>query len=179
MNDKKFTPSKKVDWEACERDFRTGKFTLRELEAKHNVSYAQIGRRAKKDGWVKDLRDVIKAATDAALLHESVTKAQRSVTEAIDVAVETNLRVIRGQHSRLDVMQDLFIAGAKVAKKLLSEDGDAKEAQAGVQAMATALGAGKMLTELERKVHKLDDSEPEANSDEGLYLKIIRAKQGQ
>ena len=84
----------KTDWEAIERDFRTGKFTLRELEAQHGVSYAQISRKATKYGWTKDLREVIKQATDAAVLRETVTKAQKDVTETVLVAAEVNKQVI-------------------------------------------------------------------------------------
>lgn len=89
------TPGKpKADWEAIERDFRTGKFTLRELEAHHGVSYAHISRKATKCGWTKDLREVIKQATDAAVLRETVTKAQKDVTETVLVAAEVNKQVI-------------------------------------------------------------------------------------
>ena len=89
------TPGKRrADWEAVERDFRTGKFTLRELEAQHGVSYAQISRKANEYGWTKDLREVIKQATDAAVLRETVTKAQKDVTETVLVAAEVNKQVI-------------------------------------------------------------------------------------
>ncbi len=85
---------RRADWEAIERDFRTGKFTLRELEAQHGVSYAHISRKATEHGWTKDLREVIKHATDAALLRETVTKAQKDVTETVLVAAEVNKQVI-------------------------------------------------------------------------------------
>ena len=84
----------RADWEAIERDFRTGKFTLRELEAQHGVSYAQISRKATEYGWTKDLREVIKQATDAAVLRETVTKAQKDATETVLVAAEVNKQVI-------------------------------------------------------------------------------------
>ena len=38
------------DWEAIERDYRTGLFSLRELEKKHGAGYADIARKAKKAG---------------------------------------------------------------------------------------------------------------------------------
>lgn len=91
----------RADWEAIERDFRTGKFTLRELEAQHGVSYAQISRKATKYGWTKDLREVIKQATDAAVLRETVTKAQKDVTETVLVAAEVNKQVILGHRKGL------------------------------------------------------------------------------
>lgn len=82
------------DWEAIERDYRTGKFTLRELEAKHGPSYAEISRRSKREGWTKDLRDIINQATSAAVLRETVTAAQKDVTETVLVAAELNKNVI-------------------------------------------------------------------------------------
>lgn len=97
----------KVDWEAVERDYRTGHFTLRELEAKHGVSYAQISRKSKEHAWTKDLREVIKQATDAALLRETVTEAQKDVTETVLVAAEVNKKVILAHRSGLQALTNV------------------------------------------------------------------------
>lgn len=91
----------RVDWEAVERDYRTGKFTLRQLEANHGISYAEISRKSKKEKWTKDLREVIKQATDAAVLRESVTEAQKSVTDTILVAAEIGSKVILSHRTGL------------------------------------------------------------------------------
>jgi len=91
----------RVDWDAVERDYRTGKFTLRELEAKHGVSFAQISRKSKEQAWEKDLRGEIKLATDAALLRDSVTNAQKNVTDVVLVAAEVNTQVILGHRKGL------------------------------------------------------------------------------
>lgn len=103
---------RRADWEAVERDFRTGKFTLRELEAQHGVSYAQISRKAKELGWSKDLREVIKQATDAALLRETVTKAQKDATDTVLVAAEVNKQVILAHRQGLQAL-------TQVKRKLL------------------------------------------------------------
>lgn len=101
---------KRNDWEAVERDFRTGKFTLRELEKKHGPSYAEISRRSKKEGWTKDLRDIIKQATNAAVLRETVTNAQQDVTETVLAAAETNKQVILGHRKDIAAAQQLCSA---------------------------------------------------------------------
>ncbi|GAB2531256.1 hypothetical protein [Simplicispira piscis] len=98
---------KRIDWEAVERDYRTGHFTLRELEAKHGVSFAQISRKAKELQWSKDLREVIKQATDAALLRETVTDAQKDATETVLVAAEINKQVILGHRAGLRSIADV------------------------------------------------------------------------
>lgn len=104
----------KTDWDAVERDYRTGKFTLRELEAKHGVSYAQISRRSTKQAWTKDLREAIKQATDAAVLRETVTEAQKDATETVLVAAELNKSVILGHRHDVQAVRN-------VASDLLSE----------------------------------------------------------
>lgn len=63
---------KRPDWEAIHRDYRTGQFTFRELEDKHGVGYASINRKAKADGWQKDLSKVVREATEAAVIREAV-----------------------------------------------------------------------------------------------------------
>lgn len=111
-----------MDWDAVERDFRTGKFTLRELEAKHGVSYAQISRKSKEQAWEKDLREEIKIATDVSLLREAVTHAQKNVTDVVLVAAEVNTQVILGHRKGLreiTAVRDLLLGQvAEAAAKL-------------------------------------------------------------
>jgi hypothetical protein len=89
---------KRVDWHAIERDYRTGKFTLRELEAKHDVDNAQIARNKKKHGWTQDLSTAVRQATSAILMAEIVSKevssAQQSVSNTVLAAAEMNAQVI-------------------------------------------------------------------------------------
>lgn len=105
----------RADWEAVHRDYRTGKWTLRELSAKHNVSDAEISRHSKKHGWTKDLREVIKQATDAAVLSELVTGSQNSVTETILIAAEVNKQVILTHRGDL---RDLRASAASLLHEL-------------------------------------------------------------
>lgn len=97
---------KKVDWPAVERDYRTGKFTLRELEAKHGVDNAQIARRKKAEGWTQDLSDAVRAATNAqlmsALVSTEVSNAQQNVSTTIMAAAEVNTQIILGHRKGLN-----------------------------------------------------------------------------
>jgi len=130
---------RRVDWDAVERDYRTGKFTLRELATKHGPSYAEISRKAKKYAWTKDLREVIKQATNAALLQETVTKAQKDVTETVAVAAEVNKQVILGHRT------------------------DAKDVRATAIDLLTELGSIKMLAEEQELLAEIlagEDAQP-------------------
>jgi hypothetical protein len=39
-----------IDWDAIERDFRLGQFTLRQLAKKYSVEASSISRKAEKEG---------------------------------------------------------------------------------------------------------------------------------
>lgn len=68
-----------IDWERVELDYRAGVSTLREIGANCGVSPAMIIKRAKKDGWDRDLEAKIKAkaeaAVNAAAVNAEVNKA--------------------------------------------------------------------------------------------------------
>lgn len=73
-----------VDWERIELDYRAGILTLREIADSHGLTHGAINKRAKRDGWTRDLNAKImaKAASlvSTAAVSEEVSKA-RLVTE--------------------------------------------------------------------------------------------------
>ena len=92
-------PSKPAprDWEAIERDYRSGQFTDREIGQKYSISHTAIQKRAKRDGWQKDLAGAVKAATNARLIEAEVAKVAsqevakrvaKQVANAIPATVE-------------------------------------------------------------------------------------------
>lgn len=109
-------PAKKrrrTDWEAVERDYRTGKFTLRELEAKHGADNGLISRQAKKYGWTQDLSKAIKAATNAKLVEQLVSKeissAQQKVSTTVLAAAEMNKDVILGHRKDIRMLREIAV----------------------------------------------------------------------
>lgn len=96
---------RKPDWQAIERDYRTGKFTFRELEAKHGPSNTTISRRAKRDGWAPDLTEAVRQATNAALigsmLQQGCSAAQQDASTAVLAAAELNRQVITGHRQNI------------------------------------------------------------------------------
>jgi len=113
------TPKKrKTDWEAVERDYRTGKFTLRELGEKHGANHSLIGRNARDRGWTQDLAVAITQATNAALVNELVStevhKSTQKVHTTVQAAAELNKNVILGHRTGLNKL-------TTIKAKLLSQ----------------------------------------------------------
>lgn len=98
-----------VDWEAIEGDFRAGVLSLREIAALHpGTNHVAITRRAKKEGWTRDLNAKIKARADELVTRAVVTPdvtEQRKATErqVIEANAERIARV-RGEH-RGDILR--------------------------------------------------------------------------
>lgn len=80
------TPKPRADWEAIERDYRTGKLSDQELADKHKnvVTRQAISKRAKTKGWTKDLTIVVRQATKAKVIADQVAeRVAKKVASAV------------------------------------------------------------------------------------------------
>jgi hypothetical protein len=53
------------DWDRIELDYRAGIKTLREIADEQGITHGAINKRAKRDGWVRDLSAKIRAKAPA------------------------------------------------------------------------------------------------------------------
>lgn len=67
-------PRQSTDWERIEHDYRAGLLSVREIASQHGVSHTAINKRAKKEGWDRDLKAKIKAKADALVSRREVSK---------------------------------------------------------------------------------------------------------
>lgn len=67
-------PRKLADWERIELDYRAGLLSVREVGAKHGISHTAISKRAKAEGWERDLNAKVKAKADALVAKREVSK---------------------------------------------------------------------------------------------------------
>lgn len=86
---------KAIDWEAVEMQYRAGIRSLKEIGAEFGVSDAGIIKRAKRDGWVRDLKAKIQAKAEAKVSAAAVSElvsAERKQTE--QTIVEVNAQAV-------------------------------------------------------------------------------------
>lgn len=111
--------SKQPDWEAIERAYRAGVLSVREIASSCSVSHTAIQKRAKANGWERDLKAKIKAKADSLVAKREVatqvaSKSVETEREIIEVNAEViaNIRMAhRGDISR----------GRRLTNKLLDE----------------------------------------------------------
>ena len=152
--------TKQPDWEAIERAYRAGVLSVREIAASCGVSHTAIQKRAKANGWERDLKAKIKAKADSLVAKREVatqvaSKSVETEREIIEVNAEViaNIRMAhRGDISRcrsltnklLDELESLTDEQGTI-KSLIKqfkegeyEDG---EAMADMLALASKIGA--------------------------------------
>lgn len=107
------------DWEAIERDYRAGLLSIREVAARHGCTHTAINKRAKADGWERDLQAKIKAKAEALVSKREVSSEVSSkAAETERQIVEANAEAIvsvRMKH-RGDIRRS-----RSLANKLLAE----------------------------------------------------------
>lgn len=93
---------KRIDWEAVEILYRAGLLSLREIAEEHGITHGAINKRAKRDGWTRNLEARIRAKADAAVSRAAVSEevsAQKLVTERVIVEANAELQYrIRIEH---------------------------------------------------------------------------------
>lgn len=91
------------DWEAIEAGYRAGVLSLRELGALHGVSHTAIGKKARTEGWERDLRAKIAAQAEALVIRQAVPASERKASERqiIEANAEA-IATVRGSH-RADI----------------------------------------------------------------------------
>ena len=157
--------SLRTDWQAVERDYRTGKFSNRELGAMHGCSHTQVSRRARLGGWERDLRGVIRQAASTAVIRAEVARRLEGEANAVPAAAETVLVaaeiakdvILRHRHDlqrtrdvSMRLLQELEAAAmqpehAETLARIMGGDDDAAVAEAR-KAIARALGIGSRIS---------------------------------
>jgi len=102
-----------VDWEAVERDYRTGVLSLAEIGRLHGVTKGRISQVSKRDGWVRDLAARIKIKAEAKLNEVAVNAAlndprrKASDEQTVEAVAALKVNVLLGQRGDVAVVRVL------------------------------------------------------------------------
>lgn len=99
-------PKPQIDWERIELDYRAGVKSLREIAEGSGTSHVNIAKRAKAQGWVRDLTKKIEAKANElvnrSLVNTPVNKASPAAEKATVEAVASTQASVRLAH-RADI----------------------------------------------------------------------------
>lgn len=95
---------RKIDWEQIELDYRAGVKTLRQIADEHSITHGAINKRAKRDGWERDLKARIQAKADdlvsRAAVSSEVSKERRAAETQVVEANANAIAEVRLAHRR-------------------------------------------------------------------------------
>lgn len=67
-------PTPHIDWEVVHLDYRANVLSIRQIAARHGITDGAIRKRAKRDGWVRDLSSEIREVAEG-MVRESEARA--------------------------------------------------------------------------------------------------------
>lgn len=167
-----------TDWEAIEREFRAGQLSVAEIGRQQGISHTAINKRAKREGWTRDLSEKVRAEVSARLVSEGVSA--EGVRETIQVAAERGVALVREHRSDIgqnraavtkliDELHETIEHRDEIEEDIEAEcagDKDGKRRARMLAAVALPSRAGvastlaqalKTLIPLERQAFNLDD----------------------
>lgn len=121
MSSAEHSPQDKAapSWEAIERDFRMGVRAVTAIAQEHGITEGAVRKRAKRDGWVRDLNAKVRAKADD-LVRKAEVRAQvredQRLTENRQIEVEANIQKEVRLAQRADIQR-----GRRLCLKLLTE----------------------------------------------------------
>jgi len=99
---------KQIDWERVEVEYRAGKLSLREIARQHGCTDTAVRKRAKAEGWERDLSAKIEEAVRAKLVRESVRASSQVPEEDIIEAVSTrSANIVLAERKDLEELRAL------------------------------------------------------------------------
>lgn len=184
-----------IDWLAVEADYRPGILSNRDIARKHGCTEGGVRKKAKKEGWVKDLSAKIESKADDIVRREAVRAEYADATEAdiidananrsaaIQIAQCKEVRGIKGIALRLfEELQDQtenVDEYVKLAEILASNNSEAMQRRFNkvadfsgrVDNMKKLTETVKTIIELERKVNKID-TDPFSDADKKARITV-------
>jgi len=186
-----------IDWEKIEGDYRAGIKTLREIASTQPVSHVAVAKRAKKEGWDRDLSAKIKAKADALVNKQPVNSRvtdERAVIEAnaravagVDLSHRADVKSSRGLVQKLFAELEAQVDNEGDYRKLreLLDSADTPVDSLMAIFKRTTAFAGrvdsakklaetlKSLVELERKIYRIDtESASNPGTDANISLNV-------
>lgn len=121
-------PQDAPDWEAIEREYRAGQLSIRQIARQHGVDEATMRKRAKKNGWTRNLADAVRQEVQAALVRTAYP-ADLSDEAIVEYAAARGVEVVRQHRGHLGRLQrisanlaealDSFVGGGELRAGLL------------------------------------------------------------
>lgn len=106
--------SKHTDWEAIEREYRAGQLSTREIARQHCVSDTAIRKKAKAEGWERDLSDKVRQQARAKLVRDASSQSgsqdqRANEAQTVEAAALRHVEIVRQHRHAIGRGRDLTL----------------------------------------------------------------------
>lgn len=133
------TPKAKADWEAIEREYRANQLSVSEIGRQFGVSHTAINKKAKAQGWGRDLQAKVQQVARAKLVSDAVSVSpevsEANAHETIEAAAARVVDVVRSHRKDIST-------GRRIIGSLFDELIEATEQRAVIDEAIEAETAG-------------------------------------
>lgn len=148
------TPAKmarsSADWESIERDFRAGVLSIREVAKLHEISEGAVRKKAKAQGWERDLTAKVNEKVRTELVRSEVRTADpQTEREIVEVAAATVVQVVRGHRGRIRQGNELT---ELLTKQLMDVAGKREEFETSIEIVCADDKTPERMTRLMKAV---------------------------
>lgn len=173
-----------IDWEKIERLYLAGQLTIRQIADEGGVAPSAITRKAKKDGWSRDLSEAIRARTKAKvaeidvaeLIEQSARDGAHQSAQVIKKAIEDASDVVAGVFVRHRADVRLGFERAQSIEVLLDEHMGKAESLADVvraaQAFKALVDARAKLIDKEREAFGISSGDKSGGDSDSMSLEV-------
>uniref|UniRef100_A0A6H1ZM74 Putative terminase n=1 Tax=viral metagenome TaxID=1070528 RepID=A0A6H1ZM74_9ZZZZ len=98
---------KPIDWDAIEREYRAGQFSNVEIGKRFNASEGAIRKKAKAEGWKKDLAEKVRKQVREKLVRSEVREPNASDKEIVEETAERGAAIIKLHRKDVQKSQQL------------------------------------------------------------------------
>jgi len=158
-------PRRQFDWEAIEREYRAGQLSVAEIARQHGLSHTAINKRAKKDGWLRDLTERVRERVSAKLVSPEVSEANAEV--AVETAAARGVEIVLRHRKDIARLRELREALTTKAEALAPEVATLSQLSDAVTTVESLSRTISRLVPLERQAFNLDSGDdPKAGDHE-------------
>lgn len=153
-------------WPTIEADYRAGVKSVRQIAREHGLSEAAIRKRAKGEGWTRDLSAAIQAKADELVRNEAVRNEVRTANRIPDkVVVDANANAVyrvqmahRAGLSKLSELRDTLLTELSKAAvpeaKVDPSPGTATPAELAGLTLPVRIASLRQLAEVDEKLRR-------------------------
>lgn len=119
--------AKAVDWAGVEIDYRAGVLTDRAVGSKYGISHGAVQKRAKAEGWDRDLSGRIEKRRQSKVARSIVAKKGSQATPAteqqvVEANAEAQTQVILGERKDIQALSETVIGLAAELKAVSNRE---------------------------------------------------------